>query len=73
MQHLRRRILCDQRDGQATSGHSESPSAVIGMDGRRVWVQSSETRRQRKDYVERGRELADSPRLLTLWRVSVLP
>jgi hypothetical protein len=25
------------------------------MDGRRVWVQSSETRRQRKDFVEQGR------------------
>ncbi len=24
------------------------------MDGRRVWLQSSETRRQRKAYVERG-------------------
>jgi hypothetical protein len=43
------------------------------MDGQRVWVQSSETRRQRKDSVGRGREWADSPRRLTLWRVCVLP
>ena len=35
------------------------------MEERRVWVQSSETRRQRKDSVERGRELAESPRPLT--------
>ena len=29
--------------------------------------------RERKDSVERGREWADSPRPLTLWRVCVLP
>jgi len=28
---------------------------------------------QLKDSVERGRDLADSPRPLTLWRVCVLP
>ena len=36
--------ITHERDGQA-SGHHESPSAVTGMDGRRDWLQSSETRR----------------------------
>ena len=39
------------------------------MDGRRGWLQSSETRRQRKGYVEQVCELAEGPRPLVVGRL----
>ena len=41
-----------------------SSVSLSGYRHGRVWLQSSETRRQRKDSVERGREWADSPEVI---------
>ena len=43
------------------------------MDERRVWLQSSETRRQRKDSVERGRHRRRRTATRWLWEDSGVP